>query len=69
MMAIAQGAPSQIPGGFFSMYGNQLAKTGLGVSLFGTYLGEWKLVVLAIGLTLFGALAVRASRPFRRDAK
>jgi hypothetical protein len=51
------------------MYGNKLASTGLGVSLFGTYLGEWQLVLLTAGLVLAGALLVRASRPFRRDAR
>jgi hypothetical protein len=51
------------------MYGNQLAKTGLGVSLFGTYLGEWQLVLITVACVVAGALLVRASRPFRKDAR
>lgn len=49
------------------MYGNQLAKTGVGVTLFGVYLGEWWLVALVIALIVAGALIVRATKTFRRD--
>jgi hypothetical protein len=49
------------------MYGNQLAKTGVGVTVFGFYVGQWWLVAIAVGLVIAGALAVRLTRPFRRD--
>jgi len=49
------------------MYGNQLAQTGIGVTVFGVYVGEWWAVGMAVGLALMGALLVRATKPFRRD--
>lgn len=51
------------------MYGNQLAKTGVGVSLFGAYLDMWQLVLATVVAVLLGALFVRTTRPFRKDAR
>ncbi|MGW2938811.1 hypothetical protein ACWDA7_45305 [Streptomyces sp. NPDC001156] len=47
--------------------GGSLAATGIGVSVFGYYIGQWQLVLLAIAMVMAGALVVRATKPLRRD--
>ena len=49
------------------MYGNKLASTGVGVTLFGVYLGEWWIVAAVVALVLTGALMVRATKSLRKD--
>lgn len=47
-------------------YGS-MAATGLGVTLFGVYFGEWWIIGVVLALMLIGALVVRSTKPFRRD--
>jgi hypothetical protein len=46
-----------------------LAATGVGVVLFGHYYGQWALIGITVASVIAGALLVRATKRFRRDAR
>jgi hypothetical protein len=49
------------------VYGNKLAATGVGVTIFGFYIGEWWVVAIVVALIVAGALAIRATKSMRQD--
>lgn len=44
-----------------------LASTGVGITIFGVYFGEWWIIALVLALMVTGALVIRSTKPFRRD--